>query len=157
MCEEISLCCQARMLPGSGIQTFPSPSLRHSHLCIASPQQCSAEQRGSVAVPWGTALSSQESRTVLPGEQCQHFTVSRSGTLPSPGRARPEQKAFLPASCSTQLQMFPQHSTQGSKICSRISAGEEEILRELLQIPEQIRHSALELEKESRSRSQSGE
>lgn len=65
--------------------------------------------------------------------------------------------AFLTASCSTQLQMFPQHSTQLSKICIRFSFGEEEILREPLQIPEQIRHSALELEKESESRSQSGE
>lgn len=134
-----------------------SSSPRHFHLCIPSPQQCSAEERGSVAVPCGTALCSQEHSTELPGEQCQHCTVSRSGTLPSPGRARPEQEAFLTESCSTQLQMFPQHSTQCSKICIRISFREEEILQEPLQIPEQIRHSALELEKESENRSQSGE
>lgn len=54
----------------------------------AGSQQCSAEERGSMAVPCGTALCSQQS-TVLPAEQCQHCTVSRAGTLPSPGRAGP--------------------------------------------------------------------
>lgn len=132
MCEEISLCCHARMLPGSRIQIFPSSSLRHSHLWILNPHQSSAQERGSMAVPCGTAVCFQENSTVLPGEQCQHFTVSRSGTLPSPGKVRPAQKAFLAASCSTQLQMFPHHSTQCSKICIRISFGEEEILREPL-------------------------
>lgn len=137
-------------------------SSRHFHLCIPSPHWCSAEEKSSHPVgqhcsPRKTALCSQENSNVPPGEQCQHFPVSRSGTLPSPGRAGPAWKAFLTESCSTQLQMFPQHSTQCSKICIRTSFGEEEILREPLQIPEQIRHSAPELEKESESRSQSGE
>lgn len=93
MCEEISLCCQARMLPAPQIQIFPSSSLRHSHLWIPSPQQCWG--KGLHGCSLCTALCSQESSPKLAGEQCQHCTASRSGTLPSPGRAGPEQEAFL--------------------------------------------------------------
>lgn len=71
--------------------------------------------------------------------------------------ARPMQKAFLTASCNTQHQMFPQLNTQCSKICIRIECGEEEIQEFAMDLVEQLRYFALDLEKESETRPPSGE